>query len=108
MAGTFERHDKIASETIAISLGIDDNSRLRHRMTACFDHFVDARLMHAKDIAKLMRDAWKWTWRSIWPASPPIPHRCVCLSPRACAVNYLGYPGTMGVLYGLHHLQTAS
>jgi predicted O-linked N-acetylglucosamine transferase (SPINDLY family) len=97
MAGIFERHDKGRFETTGISLGVDDGSRLRERMTRAFDHFVDARQMTATQIATLLRAqeidividlagytadsrAEIFTWR-----------------PAPVQVNFLGYPGTMGL-----------
>ncbi|MBA1485214.1 acetylglucosamine transferase, partial [Klebsiella pneumoniae] len=56
MCGIFEHHDKERFETIAISLGIDDKSRLRSRMLSCFDQFIDARMMTSRQIAELMRE----------------------------------------------------
>jgi predicted O-linked N-acetylglucosamine transferase (SPINDLY family) len=96
MAGIFERHDKGRFETTGISLGVDDGSRLRERMTRAFDHFVDARQMTAAQIAALLRAreidivvdlagytadsrAEIFTWR-----------------PAPVQVNFLGYPGTLG------------
>ncbi len=99
MAGIFERHDKNRFETIAISLGIDDNSRLRHRMTACFDHFVDARLMHAKDIAKLMRDMEVDVAVDLAGYTADSRTDVFAYRPAPVQVNYLGYPGTMGTSY---------
>jgi len=56
MTGIYEQHDKSRFETIAISLSLDDQSRLRGRMVKAFDHFIDARSMTARQIAQLMRD----------------------------------------------------
>lgn len=97
MAGIFERHDKTRFETIGLSLGVDDGSRLRERMTRAFDQFIDARQMTAVQIAALLREreidivvdlagytadsrAEIFTWR-----------------PAPVQVNFLGYPGTMGL-----------
>lgn len=97
MAGIFERHDKHRFETIGLSLGVDDGSRLRERMTRAFDQFIDARQMTAVQIAALLREreidivvdlagytadsrAEIFTWR-----------------PAPVQVNFLGYPGTMGL-----------
>ena len=97
MAGIFERHDRTRFETTGLSLGVDDGSRLRERMTRAFDHFIDARQMTAVQIAALLREreidivvdlagytadsrAEIFTWR-----------------PAPVQVNFLGYPGTMGL-----------
>lgn len=99
MAAIFEHHDKNRFETIAISLGPDDGSRLRERMLKSFDHFVDARQMGSRQIAELMRrmevdvavDLAGYTADS---RTDVFAHR-----PAPAHVNYLGYPGTLGVDY---------
>lgn len=99
MCGIFEHHDKSRFETIAISLGIDDKSRLRSRMLNCFDHFVDARLMTSRQIAEQMREmevdiAVDLAGYTADSRTDVFAHR-----PAPVHVNYLGYPGTMGVPY---------
>lgn len=97
MAGIFERHDKQRFETFAFSLGSDDSSRLRNRMVQAFDHFIDARLMSARQIAEQMRameidvaiDLAGFTSDS---RTEVFTHR-----PAPVQVNYLGYPGTLGM-----------
>jgi len=99
MAGIFERHDKRRFETIAISIGLNDGSRLRERMVGAFDHFIDAKLMSTGQIAQLMRtmevdiaiDLAGFTADS---RSDILAHR-----PAPVQVNYLGFPGTMGCDY---------
>lgn len=99
MCGIFEHHDKNRFETIAISLGIDDKSRLRSRMLKAFDHFVDARLMTSRQIAEKMREmevdiAIDLAGYTADSRTDVFAHR-----PAPVHVNYLGYPGTMGVPY---------
>ncbi len=99
MAGIFERHDKQRFETIAISLGPDDHSRLRGRMLASFDRFVDARTMNAREIATLMRElevdvAVDLAGYTADSRTDIFAHR-----PAPVQVNYLGYPGTMGTSF---------
>lgn len=99
MAGIFEHHDKNRFETIAISLGIDDKSRLRSRMLNCFDKFVDARTMTSREIAELMREmevdvAVDLAGYTADSRTDIFAHR-----PAPVQVNYLGYPGTLGVPY---------
>jgi protein O-GlcNAc transferase len=99
MAGIFEHHDKSRFETIAISLGIDDKSRLRGRMLASFDKFVDARLMSSRAIAELMREmevdiAVDLAGYTADSRTDVFGHR-----PAPAHVNFLGYPGTLGVPY---------
>lgn len=99
MAGIFERHDKSRFETIAISLGVDDNSRLRGRMLKAFDHFIDARQMGSRQIAQLMRDmevdvAIDLAGYTSDSRTDVFAHR-----PAPAQANYLGYPGTLGLDY---------
>jgi predicted O-linked N-acetylglucosamine transferase (SPINDLY family) len=99
MAGIFERHDKSRFETIAISLGIDDQSRLRARMLNAFDRFIDARAMGALQIAQMMREmeidvAVDLAGYTSDSRTGIFAHR-----PAPVHVNYLGYPGTLGTDY---------
>lgn len=98
-AGIFEQHDKEKFEIIAISLGIDDGSRLRQRMVDAFDKFIDARQMRSKDIASMMREmeidiaidlaGYTADSRTDVFACRPVPIQ----------VNFLGYSSTMGTDY---------
>lgn len=99
IAGVLELHDKNRFETIAISLGVDDQSRIRARMLKTFDQFIDVREMGTTQIAQLMRDmeidiavdlgGYTSDTRTDIFAHRPVPIQ----------VNYLGYPGTMGTDY---------
>lgn len=99
MAGIFEHHDKSRFETIAISLGIDDHSRLRERMLKAFDHFIDARLMGSQQIAEKMREM--EVDIAIDLAGYTSDSRMDVFAYRAAPVQvgYLGYPGTSGTDY---------
>jgi protein O-GlcNAc transferase len=99
MAGVFERHDRGRFETIAISLGEDEQSAMRSRLKIAFDRFVDADGQSDTEIAGLVRsleadivvDLMGYTSTS----------RTGILARRAAPiqVNYLGYAGTMGASY---------
>jgi predicted O-linked N-acetylglucosamine transferase (SPINDLY family) len=99
MAGIFELHDKNRFEIIAISLGIDDQSRLRARMLKAFDKFIDAREMTSEQIAQMMRDMEIDIAVDLGGYTSDT--RCDIFSfrPAPVQVNYLGYPGTMGSDY---------
>ncbi len=96
MAGVFEHHDRTHFETIAISLGNDDGSRLRKRMEGAFDHFVDVKGLGFRQIAETMRkmevdvaiDLAGYTSNS---GVEVFTHR-----PAAVQATFLGYPGTLG------------
>ncbi len=99
MAGIFEQHDKTRFETIALSLGSEDHGPLRNRVAATFDHFIEVRHKSTAEIAELLRameidiaiDLAGYTAG----ARPDIFSR----RPAPIQVNYLGYPGTMGMAY---------
>lgn len=92
-----EVHDRSRFEVLGISLGPDDGSDMRRRIVRAFDQFVDARGLSDDDAARTMRrldvgiavDLKGYTQDS----RPGI----FALRPAPIQVNYLGYPGTMGV-----------
>ena len=96
MAGVFERHDKSRFETTAISLGIDDQSRLRQRIVKAFDHFIDAREMTPKQIAQTMREKEIDIAIDLAGYTTGALAAIFCHRPAPVQVNYLGYAGTMG------------
>ncbi len=97
MCGVFERHDKSRFETYAISLGVDDNSRLRDRMLKAFDKFIDVRMMSTPQIAQLMREL--EIDIAIDLAGYTSDSRTDVFLYRPCPVQagFLGYPGTLGL-----------
>jgi len=99
MAGIFERHDKKRFETIAISIGVDDNSRLRQRMLDTFDHFIDARMMESRRIAEIMREMEVDIAIDLAGFTSDSRSEVFGMRPAPVQVNYLGYPGTMGTKY---------
>jgi protein O-GlcNAc transferase len=99
IAGVFERHDKTRFETIAISLGIDDGSRIRARMRASFDHFIDVKGMGSQQIAQLMRDMEVDIAVDLGGYTSDTRTEVFAFRPAPVQVNYLGYPGTMGSSY---------
>ena len=99
MAGVFEHHDHSRFETIAISVGVDDQSRLRTRMQAAFDHFIDVRGMGAAQIAQHMRDLEVDIAVDLGGYTSDTRTDIFARKPAPVQVNYLGYPGTMGTDY---------
>jgi protein O-GlcNAc transferase len=99
MAGVFECHDRGVFQTVAMSFGPDDGSEMRARLVAAFDRFIDVRDKSDREVASLLRqmeidivvDLKGYTQDS----------RPGILAQRAAPlqVNYLGFPGTMGVDY---------
>ena len=99
MAGIFEHHDKNRFETIGISLGVDDQSRLRSRMQKAFDHFIDARTMSTPQIAQLMRNMEIDVAIDLAGYTSDSRTDVFAFRPAPVQVNYLGYPGTLGLEY---------
>lgn len=97
MAGIFERHDHSRFETIAISIGVDDNSRLRARMLKAFDHFIDARGMSAREVAQRMREMEVDIAIDLAGYTSDARTDIFCHRPAPVHINYLGYPGTLGM-----------
>ncbi|MDD2685003.1 MAG: tetratricopeptide repeat protein [Gallionella sp.] len=98
-AGIFEHHDKSRFETYAISLGIDDNSRLRARMLKAFDHFIDVRDMGSLQVAQMLREMEIDILVDLGGYTSDTRTDILAYRPVPVQVNYLGYPGTMGVEY---------
>ena len=95
MAGVFERHDRGQFETFGASFGIDDNSAMRARIAAAFEHFVYMRGRTDFQIAAFLREneidiAVDLMGLTADARSGIFAHR-----PAPVQVNYLGYPGTM-------------
>lgn len=99
MAGVFEAHDKSKFQLIAISLGIDDQSRLRARMLNAFDKFVEVREMGSEQIAQTMRDMEIDIAVDLGGYTSDTRTDIFSFKPVPVQVNYLGYPGTMGTEY---------
>jgi predicted O-linked N-acetylglucosamine transferase (SPINDLY family) len=99
MCGIFERHDKSRFETIAVSLGVNDGSRLRTRILGAFDEFVDARDWSAERIATWMREREIDIAIDLGGYTSDTRTAIFAWRPAPVQVNYLGYPGTMGTDY---------
>jgi protein O-GlcNAc transferase len=97
IAGCFEQHDRAQFETTAISLGPDDGSKMRARLKAAFDRFVDGRFLREDQIAAMLRE-FEIDIAVDLNCCPGAEHGGI-LARRAAPiqVNYLGYPGTKGV-----------
>ncbi len=99
LMGIIDRHDRSRFEITALSLGFDNNNQVRKRIAASFDQFIEVQYKSALEISELIRameidiavDLAGYTARS---RSEIFAHR-----PAPIQVNYLGFPGTMGVEY---------
>jgi protein O-GlcNAc transferase len=99
MTGVFEHHDRSRFELIAVSLGIDDGSRIRGRMLAAFDRFIDAKTMPALQIARLLREMEVDIAVDLGAYTADSHPEILAQRPAPVQVNYVGYCGTMGVDY---------
>lgn len=99
MCGIFEHHDKSRIETIAISLGIDDKSRLRQRMLDSFDHFIDVRGWTSQKIAEKMREMEVDVAIDLAGYTADSRIEVFAWRPAPVQINFLGYPGTLAVDY---------
>ncbi len=97
LAELIERHDRDRFEVVGYSIGADDGGPMRQRLIAGFDRFVDlCPLSHraaaeriAGDEIDILVDLQGYTKLT---RTPILAYR-----PAPVQVNYLGYPGTMGV-----------
>jgi len=98
VAGLFEKHDRSRFEVTAISYGPErPASDMSDRIKRAFDRFIDVREQTDEHVARMIRqldiditvDLNGWT-RYARP-------RILSHRPAPIQVNYLGYPGTMGV-----------
>ncbi len=96
LAEVIELHDRARFEIVGYSLGPDDGSAMRRRLTAAFDRFHDLRGLPIDGAAARIRgdgidiliDLKGYTGQ----ARPEI----MALRPAPVQASFLGYPGTMG------------
>ncbi|HWP25557.1 MAG TPA: tetratricopeptide repeat protein [Xanthobacteraceae bacterium] len=97
IAELIELHDRSRFEILGVSLGPDDGSDMRRRLVQAFDRFVDAGglsdLEAARTLHRLGADIAVDLKGYTQDSRPAI----FAYRPAPIQVNYLGYPGTMGV-----------
>jgi len=96
-AQLFELHDRDRFEVFAYAYGPDDNSAIRARLRSACEHFTDiSRESHFAAASRIHHDGVDilvdLTGHTLG-ARPQI----LALRPAPIQVNWLGYPGTMGV-----------
>jgi len=99
MAGMFESHDKSRFDITAISIGPDDNSEMRWRLTRCFEHFVDARTLSDEEIVSRIRGLEIDILIDLKGFTQDARTSVFARRPAPIQVNYIGYPGTKGASY---------
>jgi predicted O-linked N-acetylglucosamine transferase (SPINDLY family) len=95
-AGLFEHHDRARFEITALSFGEDDNSATRRRVAAAFERFVDVRRKSDQEIAELMRRLEIDIAVDLMAFTKDNRLGVLARRPAPIAVNFLGFPGTMG------------
>jgi predicted O-linked N-acetylglucosamine transferase (SPINDLY family) len=99
IAELFECHDKTKFELIAFSFGPETKDEMRQRLITAFDQFIDVRFKSEKDIALISRKmcidiAVDLNGYTNYSRTKIFSYRVAPIQ-----VNYLGYPGTMGLNY---------
>lgn len=97
MADVFELHDRTAFEVSAISIGHDDASPMRQRLQTSFDRFIDARSLTDDQVVKLIDEAGIDILIDLMGFTKGARGGVIAQRPAPIQVNYLGYPGTMGM-----------
>ena len=99
LAGVIEHHDRRRFETIAISLGIDDGSRIRARMVGAFERFIDARELGTRPIAEAIRALEVDILVDLAGYTSDSRVDVMAWRPAPVQASFLGYPGTLGTDY---------
>jgi protein O-GlcNAc transferase len=99
MAGLFEKHDKSRFEVTAISFGPKQDTEITQRLKAGFERFIDVRANTDQEIAALIRDLEIDIAVDLVGALQGARPSIFARRPAPIQVNYLGYPGSMGVEY---------
>ncbi len=98
-AELFELHDRARFEVVGYSLGPDDSSAMRARLTAAFDGFVDLRPLGDAAAARRINDDGIDILVDLKGYTQNARTAILGFRPAPIQVNYLGYPGTMGASF---------
>ena len=96
MAELFELHDRSRFETWGLSFGPGEDSALRRRIEAAFDHFHDVTDLPDEAVARLLVDQGVDIVVDLKGFTKDARPGIFQFRPAPVVVNYLGYPGTMG------------
>jgi predicted O-linked N-acetylglucosamine transferase (SPINDLY family) len=95
----FERHDRSRFEVIGVSYGTDDASALRQRIVKAFDVFQDIRDLGDRDAAKRIFELRADIIIDLTGYTAGCRPQVLAWRPAPIAVNFLGFPGTMGASF---------
>ena len=96
LAEAWERHDRARIETYAYSIGPREQSPLRTRIEAAFEHFVDCSSETVEQIASRIRGDGIDVVVDLNGYTTHAKSEIFALKPAAVQVSWLGYLGTMG------------
>lgn len=92
-----EAHDRQGFEIFGLSYGRDDNSPTRQRMVAAFDHFIDLKTQSDRQAAQTIADLDLDILIDLKGYTEGARTEILGYRPAPIQVNYIGFPGTMGV-----------
>ncbi len=99
LAGILEHHDRSRYETFGFFIGMANDSGMYHRMTRAFDHFLDVWQKSSREIAEMIRSCEIDIVIDLAGYTQDSRTAIFSYRPAPVQVNYLGYPGTLGVNY---------
>lgn len=97
LAEVIELHDRGRFHVHAYSYGPDDAGDMRHRLGAAFDRFTDIKHLSFIDAARRINDDGIDILIDLKGYTQNTRSDILALRPAPIQVNFLGYPGTMGV-----------
>jgi predicted O-linked N-acetylglucosamine transferase (SPINDLY family) len=99
MAGLYERHDRDRFEVIAVDNGSTDQSAMSARLKQAFDRWIDIGDLRDVEAAEKIRAAGIDILVNLNGYFGKLRMDVFAQRPCPLQVNYLGFPGTMGVPY---------
>lgn len=98
-AELFETHDRSRFELIAFSFVKDLKSRMRERISAAFDQFLDVHDKTDEEVARLARSLGIDIAMDLGGLTEGARTGVFALRAAPVQINYIGYPATMGAEY---------
>jgi protein O-GlcNAc transferase len=97
IAGVFEHHDKTRLETTGISFGPGVESDIHARIASAFEHFHDVRNKSDIEVAAMLKAMEIDIAVDLMAFTEGCRPGILTQRPAPVQVNFLGFPGTMGV-----------
>lgn len=99
IAGLLERHDRERFEIVGVSFSPDRPSTMRTRVERAFERFIDVSARSDEETARLLHEMEVDIAVDLKGFTGDCRPGILAYRPAPIQVNYLGYPGTMGVPY---------